>query len=94
MFQVGEVAQLRRYLPTQLVTIEDQPSLQVGEVAQLRRYLPAQLVTLEVAACFRLVRLPNSAGMGPLNWLLQRPSSLQVGEVAQLRRYLPAQLVA
>ena len=34
-------AQLRRYLPGQLVIVEVQIS-QVGEVAQLRRYLPAQ----------------------------------------------------
>ena len=46
-FQVGEVAQLRRYLPAQLVPAEAQ-ICQVGEVAQLRRYLPAQLVLVEV----------------------------------------------
>ena len=47
MFQVGEVAQLRRYLPAQLVPVEVQP-FQVGEGAQLRRYPPAQLVFGEV----------------------------------------------
>ena len=41
-----EAAQLRRYLPAQLVVVELQ-SFQVGEAAQLRRYLPAQLVAAE-----------------------------------------------
>ena len=44
--QVGEAAQVRRYLPAQLVVAEDQPC-QVGEAAQLRRYLPAQVVVAE-----------------------------------------------
>ena len=43
--QVGEIAQLRRYLPGQLVAVEVQPC-QVGEVAQVRRYLPGQLVVV------------------------------------------------
>ena len=47
LFQIGEVAQLRRYLPPQPVLPEIQP-FQVDEVAQLRRYLPAQLVLFEV----------------------------------------------
>ena len=47
MCQVGEVAQLRRYLPAQLVLAEVQP-FQVGEAAQLQRYLPPQLVPPEV----------------------------------------------
>ena len=44
--QVGEAAQLRRYLPAQLVLAEGQLG-QVGEAAQLRGYLPAQLVPAE-----------------------------------------------
>ena len=107
--QVGEVAQLRRYLPAQLVTVED-VTRQVGEVAQLRRYPPAQLVPiedqtfqvgevaqqlnwLELRSRNWLARLPSSGGISPLNWLAARGQPFQVGEVAQLRRYLPAQLV-
>ena len=45
--QVGEAAQLRRYLPAQGVLGEPQ-LCQVGEAAQLRRYLPAQGVDAEV----------------------------------------------
>ena len=41
-----EAAQLRRYLPAQLVAAEDQP-FKVGEADQLRRQLPAQLVAAE-----------------------------------------------
>ena len=44
--QVGEVAQLERYLPAQLVTAEEQV-YQVGQAAQFRRYLPAQLIAVE-----------------------------------------------
>ena len=46
-FQVGEAAQLRRYLTAQVVAVEAQRS-QVGEAAQLRRYLTAQVVVVEV----------------------------------------------
>ena len=46
LLQVGEAAQLRRYLPGQFVVVEPQP-FQVGEAAQLRRYLPSQLVSAE-----------------------------------------------
>ena len=50
MCQVGEAAQLRRYLPAQLVAVEGQ-ICQVGEAAQLRRYLPAQVVAVEGQIC-------------------------------------------
>ena len=46
-YQVGEAAQLRLYLPAQLVVGEAQPS-KVGEAAQLRRYLAAQAVAAEI----------------------------------------------
>ena len=49
--QVGEVAQLRRYLTAQLVLVPRDSHVQVGEVAQLRRYLTAQLVRAEVQHC-------------------------------------------
>ena len=43
----------------------------------------------------RLARLPNSAGISPVNCQLVagEEQSLQVGEIAQLRRYRPGQLV-
>ena len=50
MCQVGEAAQLRRYLPAQLVAAEVQ-MCQVGEAAQRRRYLPAQAVVFEAQLC-------------------------------------------
>ena len=46
MCQVGKVAQLRGYLPAQLVRVEEQP-FQIGEVGQLRRNFPAQLISGE-----------------------------------------------
>ena len=39
------------------------------------------------------VRLPNSFGISPVNWLSEE-QPFQVGQAPQLRRYLPGQLVA
>ena len=71
MYQIAEAAQLRRYLPAQLVLAEVQP-FQVGEAAQLQRYLPPQLVPPEVQILASLARLPNSGGISPLNWFPSR----------------------
>ena len=46
IYEIGQAAQLRRYLPTQLVSVEVQVC-QNGQAAQLRRYLPAQLIVAE-----------------------------------------------
>ena len=46
IYQVGETAQLRRYLPAQGVFLDAQ-RYQVGEAAQLRRQLPDQDVAGE-----------------------------------------------
>ena len=65
MCQVGEAAQLRRYLPAQGVVAEVQ-LCQVGEAAQFRRYLPAKGVWCRGTALSGSERLPNSGGISPL----------------------------
>ena len=67
--------------------------LQVGQVAQLGRDGAAQLVGVQVEPS-RLVKLPSSGGMAPLNWLELSRGHVQVGQVAQLRRDGAAELVA
>ena len=89
--QAGEVAQLRRYLPAQLVPAEGQPC-QVGEVAQLRRYLPAQLVPAEGQPC-QVGEVAQLRRYLPAQLVPAEGQPCQVGEIAQFRRYLPAQLV-
>ena len=92
MSQVGQVAQLRRYLPGQLVEGERQP-FQVGQVPQLRRYLPGQLVGVEIQP-FQVGQVPQLRRYLPAELVLGEAQPCQVGQVAQLRRYPPGQLVA
>ena len=58
--------------PSARLSLRGQP-LQVGEVAQLRRYRPRQVpvVGRGTTTC-KLARLPNSAGIAPVNWLRLR----------------------
>ena len=88
-FQVGEAAQLRRYLPAQPVFVEPH-TYQVGEAAQLRRYLPVQLVVVEVQEC-QVGEVAQLHRYLPAQLVFVEPQPFQVGEAAQLRRYLPAQ---
>ena len=76
-YQVGEAAQLRWYLPAQLVVVEFQ-KLQIGEAAQLRRYLPAQLVVAEVQISSGWRGCSSSAGISPLRALSWRSRSLRL----------------
>ena len=89
--QVGEVAQLRRYLSAQLVRAEAQHS-QIGEVAQLRRYLSAQPVRAE-AQRFQVGEVAQLRRYLTDQLVVVEEQHFQVGEVDQLRRYLSAQLV-
>ena len=93
-FQVGQVPQLRRYLPGQLVLTGGTASVQVGEVAQFRRYLPGQLVAGEGQPNVRLERLPSSVGISPVNWLAKRSASCPGWRGCPVPSlYLPGQLV-
>ena len=89
--QVGEAAQLRRYLPAQEVVVEVQ-IYQVGEAAQLRRYLPAQEVVSEAQPC-QVGEAAQLRRYLPAQVIAAEAQPCQVGEAAQLRRYLPAQVV-
>ena len=89
--QVGQAAQLRRYLARQAVVAKVKPG-QAGQVAQLRRYLARQAVAAKVkplqagqVAQFRrdLARQAVVAKVKPG----------QAGQVAQLRRNLARQAV-
>ena len=86
--QAGEVAQLLRDRPRQLVVVQVQ-DLQAGEVAQLLRDLPRQLVVVQVQDAAGWRGCPAPPGSPPSTGCCPGPGSLQAGEVAQLLRDRP-----
>ena len=90
-FEVGEVAQFRRYRPAQLVAVE--PQQYPGW-----RGCPVPTVSTRSTGC-RRAPVPGCRGypvptVSARSTGCRRAQPFEVGEVAQFRRYRPAQLVA
>ena len=90
--QVGQVAQLLRYLATQPVAVEGQ-IVEVRQVAEVCRNLLAQLVDAQVQS-LQVGQVSQFRRYLPSQLVISEVQSLQVGRVAQFLRYLPGQLVA